>query len=106
MHQVFNKQFEHIDTICDADSAYETRLGPSTLVDPTIFKKIRCKNMAPLKLGLSRDKIKEEAIIESAYERGGEERLLKQEDEQEKATGKGLIHMFGYKHSRAMKFYG
>lgn len=25
MHQIFNKQFEHIDTICDADSAYEAK---------------------------------------------------------------------------------
>ena len=78
MHQVFNKQFEHIDTICDADSAYETKIGPSTLVDQTVFKKIKCKEFKPLKLGESREKVKNDAIIESAYEKDGEERLEKQ----------------------------
>ena len=106
MHQVFNKQFDHIDAICDADSAYETRIGPSSLVDQTVFKKIRCKEVKPLLLGQPRDKIKADAIIESAYERDGEERLEKQVTDLEKAAGKGLIHMFGYKHQRAMKFYG
>jgi len=62
--------------------------------------------MMPLKLGESREKIKAEAIIESAYEKDGEERLIKQEIAHEKALGKGLIRMFGYKHPRAMKFYG
>jgi len=26
--------------------------------------------------------------------------------QEEKASGKGLIHVFGYKHHRSMKFYG
>ena len=71
-----------------------------------MFKKIRCKEVKPLLLGQPRDKIKADAIIESAYERDGEERLEKQVTDLEKAAGKGLIHMFGYKHQRAMKFYG
>jgi len=71
-----------------------------------VFKKIRCKEVKPLLLGQPRDKIKADAIIESAYERDGEERLEKQVTDLEKAAGKGLIHMFGYKHHRAMKFYG
>lgn len=33
MHQVFNKQFDHIDTICDADSAFETKIGPTNLIN-------------------------------------------------------------------------
>lgn len=106
MHQVFNKQFEHIDDICDADTAYETRIGPSTLVNQTVFKKIKCRDMNPIKLGEERAKIKADAIIESAYEKDGEARLIKQEQEREKAQGKGLIRMYGYKHHRAMKFYG
>lgn len=106
MHQVFNKQFEHIDQICDADTAYETRIGPSTLVDQTVFKKIKCKGFKPLVLGQPREKIKAEAIIEAAYEKDGEQRLEKQAQDLEKQSGKGLIKMFGYKHHRAMKFYG
>ena len=62
--------------------------------------------MQPLKLGEAREKIKEDAVIESAYEKNGEERLQALENEREKAQGKGLIRMYGYKHHRAMKFYG
>ena len=32
--------------------------------------------------------------------------MERQVDELERATGKGLVRMFGYKHNRAMKFYG
>ena len=45
-------------------------------------------------------------MIEAVYENDGEERLRQQVDKEEKANGKGLIRMFGYKHHRAMKFYG
>jgi len=72
MHQVFNKQFDHIDEICDAESAFETRIGTSTLVKQTVFKTIKCKTNKPLKLGQSRERIKAEAMIESAYEKDGE----------------------------------
>lgn len=106
MHQVFNKQFDHIDTICDADTAYETRIGPTQLVDQTVFKRIQAKSMQPLKLGQTREKIKADAMIETAYESEGEEKLQQQAMADEKATGKGLIHVFGYKHHRSMKFYG
>jgi hypothetical protein len=75
-------------------------------VDQTVFKKIRCKEAKPLLLGQPREKIKADAIIESAYEKDGEDRLEKQVNDLEKAAGKGLIRMFGYKHQRAMKFYG
>ena len=72
---MFNKQFEHIDTICEADMAYETRIGPTQLVDQIVFKRIHARSMRPLKLGQSREKIKAEAIIESAYDKDGEEKL-------------------------------
>ena len=62
------KEFDHIDLICEADVAFETRIGPSTLVNQTVIKKVRCKNMQPLVLSQSRKKIKEEAMIEVAYE--------------------------------------
>ena len=39
------------------------------------------------------------------YDKDGEEKLAKQEKALEKATGKGLIHIYGYKHERAMKYY-
>ena len=106
MHQVFNKQFEHIEEICEADMAYETRIGPTSLVDQTVFKRIHARDMVPLKLGQTRDKIKQDAIIESAYDKDGEEKLREQAQAEEKASGKGLIHIFGYKHNRSMKFYG
>jgi hypothetical protein len=62
--------------------------------------------MHPLVLGQPRDKIKADAIIESAYVKNGEELIEKKIDDDEKASNKGQIRMFGYKHYRAMKFYG
>ena len=75
MHQIFNKQLEHIDAICDADSAYETKTQFSQTVDQTVYKSVRCRKMTPLTLGQPREKIKQDAIIESAYEKDGEEKL-------------------------------
>ena len=57
-------------------------------------------------LGQPSEKIKADAIIESAYEKDGEERLEKQVTDLEKAVGKGLIQILRYKHLDAMKFYG
>lgn len=71
-----------------------------------MFKTLRTKKMTPLALGQPREKIKQDAIIESAYDKDGDEKLERQVDELERATGKGLVRMFGYKHNRAMKFYG
>ena len=71
-----------------------------------MFKKIRYKEVKPLLLGQPSHKIKADAIIESACEKDGEERLEKQVTDLEKAAGKSLIHIFWYKHQSAMKFYG
>ena len=56
-------------------------------------------------LGKSRETLKNEAILESVYDKDGDEKLAKQERAFEKASGKGLIHIYGYKHERAMKYY-
>lgn len=108
MHQVFNKQFDHIDKICDADSAFETRVGPSTMVNQTVYKRIRTVDMKPIVLGQPREKIKLDHKIESAYEKDADpvQNELNRQEELEKASNKGLIRMFGYKHARAMKYYG
>ena len=50
MHQVFNKQFKHIEEICDTDISFEATAAPQNLVDQVIFKTLRTQNMKPLKL--------------------------------------------------------
>lgn len=45
--------------------------------------------MKPLVLGQPRDKIKADAIIESAYSKDGESQLEQQINDVEKARGKG-----------------
>ena len=62
--------------------------------------------MKPLKLGQNRDFLRIDAILESAYEPDGEKRIKEQEEENERHGNKGIIHMFGYKHDKALKFYG
>ena len=75
MHQVFNKQFEHIETICEADSAVDSRIGPTQTIDHTVYKRLKCRRLEPLELGKTREQIKAAAMIESAYERDGEAAL-------------------------------
>ena len=62
--------------------------------------------MKPLKLGLTRENLRMDAVLESVYEPDGAKRLKEQEEEAERQSNKGLIHMFGYKHDKALKFYG
>ena len=57
-------------------------------------------------LGEPRDKIKQDAVIESVYDPEAEKRLEQHEIESEKKHGKGLIRIFGYKHVKSMKFFG
>ena len=44
-------------------------------------------------------------MIESVYDKDGDEKLEKQVKTKEKDSGKGLIHIYGYKHERAMKYF-
>ena len=74
-------------------------------MDHTVFKKIRMKEMKSIKLGETREVIKNDAIIESVYDPEGEKRLKQLEDDAEKKTSKGLIRVFGYKHIKSMKFF-
>ena len=71
-----------------------------------MFKRIRGEDFKPLILGQPREKIKSDAIIEAVYDRDGDKKLEQQVIDLEKASGKGMIRLFGYKHHRSMKFFG
>ena len=62
--------------------------------------------MKAIKLHEPREKVKDEVILESVYEETGVDRLNEFLDDQERIEAKGLISIFGYKHSKSMKFYG
>ena len=57
MHQVFNKQFEQIDKICDRELAHEVTLGPpeDRPVEKLMFKTLKSRNFKPIKLGQTRE---------------------------------------------------
>ena len=57
MHQVFNKQFEHIDQICDAEKLAETKGGAAPQATPTVLKLIKFRRVKPLKIGQPRELI-------------------------------------------------
>jgi hypothetical protein len=48
---------------------------PKGAAEATVFKKIRVKDMTPVILGLDRDKVKEEALLEASYEQDGPKRI-------------------------------
>ena len=97
MHQVFNKQFEHIDVLCDTDVSFEAHAAPSQQIDHVVFKNLRTKDMKSIKLYEPREKIRDEVILESVYDETGVERLNEILDDQERIAAKGLISIFGYK---------
>ena len=82
----------------------ETRLTKQ-VVEQTVFKKIKTKDLKPVKLNEDRDHIREHAMLEAAYEQDGDKKLQEKEDEDERASGKEQIRIFGYKHPKAVKFY-
>ena len=47
---------------------YESKLLPKTSTEGIVFKKMRVKDTKPVILGQDRDKIKQDALLESAYE--------------------------------------
>ena len=107
MHNIFNTQFKTtIDAICESDKPREAILNPEKKeINQGVLSNIRCRNHQPYVLGKSRDVIKNEAMLESVYDKDGEENLENQKQASEKQSGKGLIHIYGYKHERAMKYY-
>lgn len=72
---MFNKQFEQIDKICDRELAHEVTLGPpeERPVERLMFKNLIRRNFHPIKLGQTREKLKEDALIEAAYEKDGDQ---------------------------------
>ena len=60
------------------------KIGQTTLVDHTVFKKLRTKEMKPMVLGEPRDKIKEDAVIESAYDTEAQKKLDAKDGEEER----------------------
>ena len=92
--------------ICESDKPREVIHNPEKKeIDQGVLSNIRCRNIQPNVLGKSREVIKNEALLESVYDKDGEEKLENQKLASEKQSGKGLIHIYGYKHERAMKYY-
>ena len=58
----------------------------------------------PVRLGQSRDKIKEEIMIESTYDEKVAKKKKDREAERDAKSSKGHIRVFGYKHPKVMKF--
>jgi len=92
--------------VCDTDLSFSSKIAPSTSFDHHINKNLRFSDMKPLKLNQPREVIRLDAILEAAYEPDGAKRLQEQEEEAERAGNRGIVHMFGYKHDKALKFYG
>ena len=64
------------------------------------------KSFEMIHLGMSKEQIREEAFIESTYDKDQEK--LRQEKEREKRnkTEKHNIRVFGYKYPKVLKFVG
>jgi len=54
MHHMFNKQFSHVDEICDSDKLIEQRFNPNALSDQPAKKTLKVKSLQPITFGIDR----------------------------------------------------
>lgn len=75
MHAMFNGKFEHINFICDDHHLQEhARFAPAGVADPVMLRELDQKEVGPLKLELSREQLRNEAVLEAAFEPTASER--------------------------------
>jgi hypothetical protein len=56
MHHMFNKEFKHINKICDdTDSLHEARYSPCGPPDKEMLRSLESKVFKPVPVGLTRE---------------------------------------------------
>ena len=74
---------------------------------PTLSKvDVSCRTFKELKLGVARDRLKEEAFIESYYDQRAARKKKERDVEVEKKDPKKNVKVFGYKHPKVVRFMG
>ena len=109
IHQIFNKHFEHIEEIVDNDVTYNQELQAEKIArDYHLLRNVRLQNFkpqAPVEYAGERAELLETTSYDSTFE---EEAIQKKRDNmllEDKASGKGLLKLFGYKHMKSMRFF-
>jgi hypothetical protein len=64
---MFNKDFKHIDEICETDTLHEARFSTDGLPDTEMIRELEVKKVDPVPMGKTREQIREEALLDALY---------------------------------------
>lgn len=68
---MFNRQFSHVEEICEQDKLVEQRFNPNFLSDQPAKKVLNTKSLKPITFGIDRFVLCDEACLDAEYEQGG-----------------------------------
>jgi hypothetical protein len=91
---IFNKQFGLIGDLCDEDATV-----------PDISKRdLAIRSFEQLRLGLPREALREEFVLESSYNKEFENLKQLRDREKRNRSDKKNIRVYGYKYPKAIRF--
>ena len=95
LHHVFNRGFQAVTDVCDEDTIFDMSK-----------RDLDIKSFEVIRLGMSKEQIREEAFIEATYDKDQEKLRREKEREKRNKTEKRNIRVFGYKYPKVLKFVG
>ena len=100
LHHIFNRNFQTINDVCDDQDSSSQGLMDMAKRD------LEIRSFLPIKLGLSKDQLKEESCIEATYDKDQERGRREKDKERRNKLDKKNIRVFGYKYPKVLKFLG
>ena len=110
IHTTFNEHFKHIEAICsnEFDEGFIVEKDPYEEARKVIAtKNFVVKDLRPLEnLNKSRAFLNKQEVISAPYEERAAVLKKAMASEREAASTKSLVSVYGFKHYKALKFYG
>jgi hypothetical protein len=110
IHTTFNENFKHIENICsnEFDEGFIVEKDPYEEVKKVIARKnFVVKDLRPLaNLNKSRSYLNKQEVISAPYEDRAATLKRAMASDREANSTKSLVSVFGFKHYKALKFYG
>lgn len=91
---MFSKQFAHVMDLCDEDA----------VIPDTSKRDLDIRSFEPIRLGQTKEILKEEYVLEASYSKEFEKLKLDRERERRNRSERKNIRMYGYKYHKTLKF--
>ena len=94
MFSIFNRQYATVNDLCDEEA-----------VIPDISKRdLDLRSFEALRLGVAKEILKEEFVLEASYSKEFEKLKADREKERRNRSDRGNIRVYGYKYPKVLKF--